>query len=288
MYLSEISPAHLRGAVCGFSPVFVRMYGYNFFLLRTGRNRLPAGCDNIDFGLSNLGHGLGYGHEISLADAARPDDRSNPVPVRDVAAMSGVAQIRPAQPGQRDRSPKRYLIRSVYFQRDNLQFDSKGLTWLRGTLEVHDEMDEMRAESEAMKLVPKTTLREMFTNPSLRSPLIIAVMMMLAQQLSGINAVIYFSTDIFKSAGLSTETSQYATLGMGGMNVLMTIVSLILIERAGRKTLMLVGLIGMLIDVILLTICLYFKVKSLSSTKFRFRRKFVASSFNVFVSIVST
>ena len=122
-------------------------------------------------------------------------------------------------------------------------------------------MDEMRAESEAMKLVPKTTLREMFTNPSLRSPLIIAVMMMLAQQLSGINAVIYFSTDIFKSAGLSTETSQYATLGMGGMNVLMTIVSLILIERAGRKTLMLVGLIGMLIDVILLTICLYFKVK---------------------------
>ena len=149
-------------------------------------------------------------------------------------------------------------------------------------------MDEMRAESEAMKLVPKTTLREMCTNPSLRSPLIIAVMMMLAQQLSGINAVIYFSTDIFKSAGLSTETSQDATLGMGGMNVLMTIVSLILIERAGRKTLMLVGLIGMLIDVILLTICLYFKVKSLSSTKFRFRRKFVASSFNVFVSIVST
>jgi MFS transporter, SP family, solute carrier family 2 (facilitated glucose transporter), member 1 len=145
--------------------------------------------------------------------------------------------------------------------------DSKGLTWLRGTLEVHDEMDEMRAESEAMKLVPKTTLREMLSNPSLRSPLMIAVMMMLAQQLSGINAVIYFSTDIFTSAGLGTETAQYATLGMGGMNVLMTIISLILIERAGRKTLMLVGLIGMLIDVILLTICLYFKVKS---TKFHY------------------
>lgn len=50
-------------------------------------------------------------------------------------------------------------------------------------------MDEMRAEYEAMKLVPKTTLREMLTNPSLRAPLVIAVMMMLAQQLSGINAV---------------------------------------------------------------------------------------------------
>ena len=54
---------------------------------------------------------------------------------------------------------------------------------------MHDEMDEMRAEYEAMKLVPKTTLKEMLTNPSLRAPLIIAVMMMLAQQLSGINAV---------------------------------------------------------------------------------------------------
>lgn len=135
----------------------------------------------------------------------------------------------------------------------------KALTWLRGSLEVHDEMDEMRAEYEAMKLVPKTTLKEMLTNQSLRSPLIIAVMMMLAQQLSGINAVIYFSTDIFNEAGLDSVTSQYATLGMGGMNVLMTVISLLIIERAGRKTLMLVGLGGMLIDVILLTVCLALK-----------------------------
>ena len=70
----------------------------------------------------------------------------------------------------------------------------------------------------------------------------------------------YYSTDIFLSAGLTSETSQYATLGMGGMNVLMTIVSLILIEKAGRKTLQLIGLAGMCVDVILLTICLCLKV----------------------------
>ena len=63
------------------------------------------------------------------------------------------------------------------------------LTWLRGTMEVHDEMDEMRAEYEASKLVAKTSLHEMMTNRSLRAPLIISVMMMLAQQFSGINAV---------------------------------------------------------------------------------------------------
>lgn len=73
------------------------------------------------------------------------------------------------------------------------------MTWLRETLEVHDEMDEMRAEYEAMKLVPKTTLREMLTNQSLRAPLIISVMMMLAQQLSGINAVISSLKNIWVS-----------------------------------------------------------------------------------------
>lgn len=50
-------------------------------------------------------------------------------------------------------------------------------------------MEEMRNEAEAQKLVPAVSVREIFTNPTLRIPLIIAVMMMLAQQFSGINAV---------------------------------------------------------------------------------------------------
>lgn len=135
----------------------------------------------------------------------------------------------------------------------------QALTWLRGTMEVHDEMDEMRAEYEASKLVPKTSLHEMMTNMSLRAPLVISVMMMLAQQFSGINAVMYYSTDIFGSAGLDDQTAQYATLGMGGMNVLMTVISLVIIEKAGRKTLQLIGLVGMMFDVILLTVCLALK-----------------------------
>ena len=100
----------------------------------------------------------------------------------------------------------------------------------------------MKQEQESMKLVPKVTLKEMLTNGSLRAPLIIATMMMLAQQLSGINCAIFYSTKIFRQAGLDESQSQSATLGMGTMNVLMTFVSLALIEKAGRKTLMLIGL----------------------------------------------
>lgn len=81
-------------------------------------------------------------------------------------------------------SPKYLLL-----DRDDETRATSALTWFRGRVDVHDEMDEMRAEQEAMKLVPKASVKEMLTNSALRQPLIIAMMMMLAQQLTGINAV---------------------------------------------------------------------------------------------------
>ena len=132
------------------------------------------------------------------------------------------------------------------------------LAWLRGTIEVHDEMEEMRTEYESVKLVPKVTLKELFVNPSLRIPLMIAIMVMFAQQLSGINAVMFFSTKIFTMAQLDKTAAQNATMAVGAMNVVMTFVSLILVEKAGRKTLLLAGFSGMFIDTALLAICLAF------------------------------
>ena len=156
------------------------------------------------------------------------------------------------------------------------------LVWLRGTNDVQSEMDEMNAEHEAMKQLPKTTFKEMLVNPALRSPLIIAVMMMLAQQLSGINAAIFFSTKIFTEAGLDETQAQSATLGMGAMNVAMTFVSLVLIEKAGRKTLMVAGLSVMVICTTMLLICLLAAVSEL-----RFREKsmiFIKIHFNEILS----
>ena len=118
----------------------------------------------------------------------------------------------------------------------------------------------MRAEYESVKLVPKVTLKELFVNPALRIPLIIAIMVMFAQQLSGINAVMFFSTKIFTMAQLDKTAAQNATMAVGAMNVVMTFVSLILVEKAGRKTLLLAGFSGMFIDTALLAICLAFAV----------------------------
>ncbi len=66
----------------------------------------------------------------------------------------------------------------------------------------------------------------------------------------------FYSTQIFNSAGLKGLEAQYATLAMGVVNVLMTFVSLALIEKAGRKTLMAVGISIMFVATIMIMVCL--------------------------------
>ncbi|XP_035219471.1 solute carrier family 2, facilitated glucose transporter member 1-like [Stegodyphus dumicola] len=76
------------------------------------------------------------------------------------------------------------------------------LKWLRGTSEVQNEMNEMRTEYEEAKLVPKVKLSEMCSNAMYRKPLIISVVIMLSQQWSGVNAVSYFLLETFKKIAL--------------------------------------------------------------------------------------
>lgn len=85
---------------------------------------------------------------------------------------------------------------------------------------------------------------------------------MLAQQLSGINAIMFYSTKIFKLAHLDDAAAQGATIGIGVVNVLMTFVSMVLVEKAGRKTLLLIGFVGMCIDTTLLAIVMMFEVNN--------------------------
>ncbi|KOX67160.1 Solute carrier family 2, facilitated glucose transporter member 1 [Melipona quadrifasciata] len=218
MYLSEISPIHLRGAVGTVYQLVITMSILVSQIL----------------GLEQI---LGTEDQWPLL-----------LCLTIVPAIFQVVTL-PLCP----ESPK-YLLLSKGKDMDA----QRALAWLRGTIEVHDEMEEMRAEYESVKLVPKVTLKELFVNPTLRIPLIIAIMVMFAQQLSGINAVMFFSTKIFTMAQLDKTAAQNATMAVGAMNVIMTFVSLILVEKAGRKTLLLAGFSGMFIDTALLAICLAF------------------------------
>ena len=216
MYLTEISPTHLRGAVGTF---------YQLIMTISILLSQIIGMKGV------LGNDFGWSILFALT------------------IIPGLFQLvtLPFCP----ESPKFLLL-----DRGDEGRALNALSWLRDRDDLHAEIMEMKMEKQRMKITPVINFKEMFTNPELRSPLFIALMMMLAQQLTGINAAIFFSTKIFEEAGLSSQSAQSATLGMGGMNVAMTFVSLVLIEKAGRKTLMLSGLGIMLICTTSLLICL--------------------------------
>ncbi|GCC18804.1 hypothetical protein chiPu_0020896 [Chiloscyllium punctatum] len=125
---------------------------------------------------------------------------------------------------------------------------------LRGTTDVSNDLQEMKEESRQMMREKKVTIPELFRSPMYRQPIIIAIVLQLSQQLSGINAIFYYSTSIFEKAGV--EKPVYATIGSGVVNTAFTVVSLFVVERAGRRTLHLIGLAGMAICAILMTIAL--------------------------------
>ncbi|XP_028431160.1 solute carrier family 2, facilitated glucose transporter member 1 isoform X2 [Perca flavescens] len=125
---------------------------------------------------------------------------------------------------------------------------------LRGTTDVSSDMQEMKEESRQMMREKKVTIPELFRSHLYRQPLLIAVVLQLSQQLSGINAVFYYSTRIFEKAGV--EQPVYATIGAGVVNTAFTVVSLFIVERAGRRSLHMLGLLGMAVSAVLMTIAM--------------------------------
>lgn len=127
---------------------------------------------------------------------------------------------------------------------------------LRATNQIEDFLEEMRQEERAERSETKITMKQLIFSPTLRAPLIVGIVLHLSQQFSGINAVFYYSTSIFKDSGLSEDSAKTATIGIGVIMVVMTLISIPLMDKAGRRTLHLYGLAGMFVFSIILTISL--------------------------------
>jgi SP family galactose:H+ symporter-like MFS transporter len=99
---------------------------------------------------------------------------------------------------------------------------------------------QLSAEHEA------TSWRDVFA-PRWRTPLKIGLGLAVLQQITGINAIIYYSDNIFAAAGFTTPAAQTAatTWAIGAVNVLSTFIAIAFIDRLGRRPLLIAGLIGM-------------------------------------------
>ena len=139
----------------------------------------------------------------------------------------------------------RWLLRSG--QRESARAT---LARVRGTPDVAKELLEI--EQSLAHAEEKGRLSDLL-EPSLRPALVVGIGLAIFQQITGINTVIYYAPVIIQSAGISSASGAIlATAGIGLVNVLMTIVSMRLIDRAGRRPLLLTGIAGMAVTLGLL------------------------------------
>lgn len=89
-----------------------------------------------------------------------------------------------------------------------------------------------------------------------RRPLMIGIWLAVFQQITGINAIIYYANQIFTAAGFATQSSQTSatTWAIGGVNVLATVIAIAFIDRLGRRKLLLAGLSGMGVSLVVVGI----------------------------------
>jgi SP family galactose:H+ symporter-like MFS transporter len=120
---------------------------------------------------------------------------------------------------------------------------------VRGTRDVSGELDDIERAVKAQKAGKWSDLLA----SSIKMPLIVGIGLAVLQQLTGINTVIYYAPTIFQFAGLhSAGASIAATAGVGVVNVLGTVVAIVLVDRAGRRPLLLGGIAGMIVSLAVL------------------------------------
>ncbi len=114
------------------------------------------------------------------------------------------------------------------------------LTRINGRGQAQLELDQIRAT-----LSEETgTLGELF-KPGLRKALFIGVVLAILSQITGINAIMYYAPEIFKSTGDGSDSALLQTILVGTVNLLFTIVAIKYVDNWGRKGLLLVGSAGM-------------------------------------------
>jgi SP family galactose:H+ symporter-like MFS transporter len=210
LYLAEIAPAKIRGALVSFNQLAVTLgilgaYLVGYALAAHGAWRWMLGLGGVPGVL--LAAGMFFLPETPRWLAGH---------------------------GHMDRARKALL-----------QLRGKGTDVKAELAQLHDDL------TTPAKSRPQSRI----SHASNRLPLIVGIGLAIFQQVTGINTVIYFAPTIFQASGLSSASAAIlATAGIGVVNVVMTAVAIWLVDRVGRRVLLIWGLGGMGVSLCLLAL----------------------------------
>jgi sugar porter (SP) family MFS transporter len=159
--------------------------------------------------------------------------------------------------------PAVLLMAGIYTQPESprwlavAQHDEAGakqvLTGLRGSEAVAEaELAEIRAGARAAAESEEPLRLRMLTSGRLRKVFTVGLLLVFFQNFVGINTIIYYAPTLLTNVGFGSSGAILANVGIGAVNMLMTLPAMRLIDRAGRRPLLLVGALGMCGAMILL------------------------------------
>jgi len=125
----------------------------------------------------------------------------------------------------------------------------------RAVLERSRDRGAIDAEiAEVRELSRHTSTARDLLNPKIRPALAVGVALAVFQQITGINTIIYYAPTLLSSAGFGHSAALLANVGNGVVNVAMTIVAIRLLDRTGRRPLLLTGTCGMAVGMMMLAL----------------------------------
>uniref|UniRef100_A0A7N8XRT5 Solute carrier family 2 member 9, like 2 n=1 Tax=Mastacembelus armatus TaxID=205130 RepID=A0A7N8XRT5_9TELE len=219
MYLGEISPKHIRGSIGQFNSILICL-------------------------------GVFTGQVLGLPELLGQVSRWNYL--FSFLAFPAILQlcVLPFLP----ESP-RYLLME---RRDEAGAERAFQKFL-GKKDVSQELEEVHAEARAQENLRTASVLQLLKNPAVRWQLITIVVTMACYQLCGLNAIWYYTNGILQEAGFATNIIPYITLSTGFIETLAAIISGLMIERIGRKPLLIFGFSAMAVFFSLLTVFLNFQ-----------------------------
>jgi Sugar (and other) transporter len=124
--------------------------------------------------------------------------------------------------------------------KNNSEAATSSLQWLRGgKYDPAEDIADLQNENEERKANTVSFTEALKRKTTIRG-LIISLGLMFFQQVSGINAVIFYTTDIFKAANVGLDP-KYATIIIGAVQVGVTLIAALIVDKAGRRILLLIS-----------------------------------------------
>ncbi|XP_007432409.1 solute carrier family 2, facilitated glucose transporter member 9 [Python bivittatus] len=216
MYLSEISPKQIRGSLGQITAIFICVGVFSGQVL---------GLPEI-FGKESL---WPYLFIIIIVPST---------------LQIGVLPFLPESP--------RFLLLEKY----DTKAAEKAFQKFLGKSDVSQEIEEVLEESQVQRNTQVASVFQLLRDNTKQWQILTVVVTMACYQLCGLNAIWFYTNDIFRGAGLSPEMIPYVTLSTGAVEILAAVFSGLVIERVGRRPLLTGGFGLMAFFFIILTVCM--------------------------------